>query len=111
MDEDLTSYWAADDNIRQATLTIDLGKPVLFDRILIQEPIRYGQRISEFEIKARIDGEWIQLAQGTTIGFKRLLRISPVEAAKIQLIIKKSKNIPAISNFGLYKSSEKEKSR
>ena len=111
VDEDLTSYWAADDNIRQATLTIDLGKPVLFDRILIQEPIRYGQRISEFEIKARIDGEWIQLAQGTTIGFKRLLRISPVKAAKIQLIIKKSNNIPAISNFGLYKSSEKEKSR
>ena len=111
VDEDLTSYWATDDDIRQATLEIDLGKPVLFDRIMIQEPIRYGQRISEFEIKAQINGEWTRLAQGTTIGYKRLLLMSPVETGKIQLIINKSNNTPAISNFGLYKASEREKFR
>ena len=108
VDENLDSYWAADDHIREATLEIDLGESVVFDRIMIQEPIRFGQRISEFEIKGLVNGEWTQLAKGTTIGYKRILRIPPVHADKIQLIIKKSNNVPAISNFGLYKASPKE---
>ena len=108
VDENLDSYWAADDHIREANLEIDLGESVVFDRIMIQEPIRFGQRISEFEIKGLVNGEWTQLAKGTTIGYKRILRIPPVHADKIQLIIKKSNNVPAISNFGLYKASPKE---
>jgi alpha-L-fucosidase len=108
VDENLDSYWATDDHNREATLEIDLGEPKVFDRILIQEPIRFGQRISEFEIKGLVNGEWTQLAKGTTIGYKRILRIPPIHADKIQLIIKKSNNTPAISNFGLYKASPKE---
>jgi alpha-L-fucosidase len=108
VDKNLDSYWATDDHIREATLEIDLGEPKVFDRILIQEPIRFGQRISEFEIKAFISGEWIQLAKGTTIGYKRILRIPPVHTDRIQLNIKNSNNAPAISNFGLYKASPKE---
>ena len=108
VDKNLDSYWAVDDHIRKATLEIDLGESAVFDRIMIQEPIRFGQRISEFEIKGLINGEWTQLAKGTTIGYKRILRIPLVHADKIQLIIKKSNNVPAISNFGLYKASPKE---
>ncbi len=108
VDRNLDSYWATDDPIREATLEIDLGEPKVFDRILIQEPIRFGQRISEFEIKGRVNDEWIELAKGTTIGYKRILRIPPARTDKIQLIIKESNNAPAISNFGLYKASPKE---
>jgi alpha-L-fucosidase len=109
VDEDLDSYWAGDANIWVATLEIDLEKPKLFDRILIQEPIRFGQRISEFEIKGIINGEWTVLANGTTIGYKRIFRIPPVEAEKVAILITASNNTPAISNFGLYLASPKEK--
>jgi len=109
VDEDLDSYWAADENIWVTTLEIDLEKPMLFDRIMIQEPIRFGQRISEFDVKGLVNGEWVRLAEGTTIGYKRIFRIPPVQAEKIELLITKSNNTPAISNFGLYKSSPKEK--
>jgi alpha-L-fucosidase len=108
VDKDESSYWAGDDSVRGASLEIDLGTPVVFDRILIQEPIQFGQRISEFGIEGKIGGEWKELAKGTTIGYKRILRISPVQADKIRLIIKNATNTPAISNFGLYKSSDKE---
>ncbi len=109
VDEDLDSYWAADDQAGEVSLEINLGKPVLFDRIMIQEPIRFGQRISEFEIKGRVNGEWTRLASGTTIGYKRILRIPPVQSDRVQLIIKKSNNTPAISNFGLFKASPRER--
>jgi alpha-L-fucosidase len=109
VDSDLFSYWAADDPIREATLEINLGELTEFDCIMIQEPIWFGQRVGEFEIEGHINGEWTLITQGTTIGYKRLLRISLIQADKIRLIIKKSNNTPAISNFGLYKSSEREK--
>jgi len=109
VDDDPDSYWAAADNMPVATLEIDLGRPVLFDRILIQEPVRFGQRIAEFEIKGLADGEWSSLAKGTTIGYKRLLRIPPVETEKVEILITKANNTPAISHFGLYKASPKEK--
>jgi alpha-L-fucosidase len=109
VDEDVDSFWAGDENIREATLEIDLGKPMLFDRILIQEPIRFGQRISEFEVKGLVNGEWVLLAKGTTIGYKRLFRIPPIKAEKVEILISNSNNTPAISHFGLYKASPREK--
>jgi alpha-L-fucosidase len=108
VDDDNTTYWATDDHIQEAILEIDLEDNLTFDRIMLQEPIRFGQRISEFEIKGHINGRWTTIAQGTTIGYKRLLRISRIQADKIRILIKKSNNIPAISNFGIYRASEKE---
>jgi len=105
VDNDLDSYWATDDGLRQATLEIDLGEPTYFDRIMLQEPIRFGQRISAFTIEAQVRNEWILLAQATTVGHKRLLRIDGVEADRVRVVIEQANNVPALSNFGLFKAS------
>jgi alpha-L-fucosidase len=110
VDGDPSSYWAADDADKEAELEIDLGQAMEFDRILIQEPIRLGQRVSAFEVKGHLRGEWTRLAQGSTIGYKRLLRIPSARVDKVRLIIKNANNTPAISNFGLYRASAGEKS-
>ena len=75
---------------------------------MIQEPIRFGQRISQFSVEAELDGTWQKFAEGTTVGYKRLLRIKPVKAGKIRLILAESNNVPAISNFGIFKASSAE---
>jgi len=108
VDTDLLTYWATTDGVKEATLEIDLGEPVLFDRVLIQEPIRLGQRISEFEFEARQEKEWKTIALGTTVGYKRIVRFAPVKTDKVRLVIKKANSTPAISNFGLFLSSAKE---
>jgi len=46
--------------------------------------------------------------EGTTIGYKRLIRINPVKASKVKLKILQANNTVAISNFGLFLSSDKE---
>ncbi|MBN2029967.1 alpha-L-fucosidase [bacterium] len=108
LDGDNRTYWATDDGTFQATLEIDLENEILFDRVMIQEPIKLGQRISEFSVECDVQNEWTPIAQGMTVGHKRILRIQPVQTRKVRLIITESNNIPAISNFGLYKASEKE---
>jgi len=108
VDKDLDSYWAVDDDVRKAEIVIDLGGQVEFDRIMLQEPIRFGQRIAAFSVEAMENGKWREIAAGTTVGYKRLLRINPLKTDRVKIVIKKANNLPALSNFGLYKASAAE---
>ena len=108
LDGDPETYWAADDGVTEAAIEVRLDGEKLFDRILLQEPIRFGQRISRFSVEAKLNGEWKQVANGTTIGYKRLLRIPTVQTNHVRVLIKEANNTPAISAFGLYKASPKE---
>jgi alpha-L-fucosidase len=103
-----STYWATNDSVVQSWVEIDLGKRTTFNRILIREPIRFGQRISSFRVEARLYGEWATIARGTTVGFKRLLRIAPVRTDRLRLVIEEANNIPVISDLGLYKASYRE---
>ncbi|HLN74367.1 MAG TPA: alpha-L-fucosidase [Prolixibacteraceae bacterium] len=96
------TYWATDDNVTAASLTIDFGKPTNFNRLLVQEYIRLGQRVKAFTIEAFVDGNWKEVAKATTIGYKRILRFPSVKATKVRLTITDSKNCPVISNIGIY---------
>jgi alpha-L-fucosidase len=98
----------ADDSVTTATPEIVLDGPREFDRLLLQEPIRLGQRIAAFSVEARVDGEWATLAQGTTVGYKRLLRFPAVRADAVRIHIQESLAPPALSALGLYKSSPEE---
>jgi len=96
------TYWATDDNVTKASLTIDFGKQTLFNRFLVQEYIRLGQRVKAFTLEALVDGNWTQVAKATTIGYKRILRFPGIKATKVRFNIIDSKSSPIISNIGIY---------
>jgi alpha-L-fucosidase len=102
IDSNKDTYWATDDEVTKASLTIDLGKPTLFNRFLVQEYIRLGQRVKSFKVEALVDGNWKEVATATTIGYKRILRFPSVKASKVRLSITDSKSCPVISNIGIY---------
>ncbi|MEK6254638.1 MAG: discoidin domain-containing protein, partial [Gemmatimonadales bacterium] len=108
VDGDPDSYWAAHEELK-ATVEIDLGDPTYFDRIMLQEPIRLGQRIAAFTIEARVEGDWKRVAVGTTVGHKRLLRIPGVEADRVRITIEDALALPALSRVGLFEASPGEK--
>ena len=97
--------------LKNDTIEINLTTKKLFDRLLLQEPIQLGQRISSFEVYAFENDEWINIAEGTTVGFKRLLKTPITEAQKLRLIILNAIDKPAISNFGVYKASALEETK
>ncbi len=85
-------------------LEIDLSRKRIFDRAVLQEYIRRGQRVEEFSLQAW-DGEiWKTFGQGTTIGYKRLLRFPSIQARRVRLVITKARAFPSLSEFGLYKA-------
>lgn len=107
-DNDNKTFWAADDKTKISEIEITLDGTKEFDRIMIQEPIQIGQRISAFEVQALLNNAWQTIAVGTTIGYKRILQIPTVQSDKIKICIRKANNMPAISNVALYKASVEE---
>jgi alpha-L-fucosidase len=102
IDNNKDTYWATDDSVSTPSLTIVFEKPTLFNRFMVQEYIRLGQRVKSFTVEAFMDGSWKEVAKGTTIGYKRILRFPGVEATKVRFSITSSKGSPVVSNVGIY---------
>jgi len=106
LDGDKDTYWATEDNVTTASLTLDFGKRTTFNRFLAQEYIRLGQRVRAFTVEALVDGQWKELAKATTIGYKRILRFPTVEATQVRFTVTDSKSCPVISSIGVYRAPQ-----
>jgi len=104
IDSDYDTYWMANEEI--PTIEITLKGEKTFDRLLLQEQITVGQRVEKFKFEAKIDGQWKNLTEGTTIGYKRLVRFPKVTTNKVRLTILQSRGKPALAEFGIYSSAQ-----
>jgi alpha-L-fucosidase len=104
VDNNDSTYWTTDEGVSAATLECVLPSAQTFDRALLQEDIRVGQRIERFHIDVWHDAQWKPVVQGTTIGHKRLLRFPAVSAKRLRLVIDESRTSPTLSSFGLFKA-------
>ena len=107
-DNNPDTYWATNDSVKRASLTFDFKKPTKFNRILIQEYIMLGQRVKEFNVEVYKNNEWIKIAEETTIGRKRILRLPEVTALRLQINITNCKACPVISNIEIYNAPKHE---
>lgn len=103
IDGNRDTYWATDDGIRQEYLEFDLGKPQTVKYLILQEYIPLGQRVKSFTIEVWMDNKWQEVANGTTIGYKRIIKIDkPVETKMLRVSITGSKACPLISNAEIF---------
>ncbi|MDR1561954.1 MAG: alpha-L-fucosidase [Dysgonamonadaceae bacterium] len=96
------TYWATDDSIKSGSMEIDFDKAHKVSYILIQEYIRLGQRVKSFDVETWNGEAWLKAASGTTVGYKRILPVNPVETSKVRINIKDSRACPLISNVEIY---------
>lgn len=96
------TYWTTDDHITQASCTVELEQPTSIKYVVLQEYISLGQRVKSFAVEVWKDGAWEKVATATTIGYKRILKINPVQTSKIRITIHDSKACPVISNLEVY---------
>lgn len=106
LDGDKNTYWATDDQAKSVSLIIAFDKPTVFNRFLVQEYIKLGQRVKSFKLEAFINQEWKELANETTIGYKRILCFPTVESTKIRFTILDAKSNPLISNIEIYNAPQ-----
>ena len=98
-----TSSWASDAEL-PIQLELDLGALKTFDVIELREDLNLGQRIAAFRVQVELDGVWQEFGSGYTVGYKRLLRGSVVEAQKIRVTITEAQALPLLTKISLYKT-------
>ncbi len=87
-------------------IEISLNENKIVDIFKISENINLGQRVKKFRLQALVDDIWVTIEEGTTIGSKRLIKFDPIYIKKLKFTIIDSKDIPMISEIGIYKSYE-----
>ena len=97
--EDGGELWkAAEGDSREYTLKPDSKINV----VLLQEDIAKGQRVEAFTVEAFVDGQWTPLCEGTTVGYKRMLRFADTEAGKLRVTIKSTRRKANICKVAAY---------
>ena len=101
---DSNTYWCG--NLATGEKIYNLSSNDFFNVVELNEDITKGQRIEKFSIYAYKNNKWELLTQGTTIGYKRLLRFPAVKTEKIKLVIHSSRGQFYIKNIKAYKAKE-----
>lgn len=99
------TYWATDDGVTAATLSLQFERPRRVNRILLQEYIPLGQRVGRFAVEW-LDGDtWrpVETAEEmTTIGYKRIIRFAGVTTPALRVRFGQARGPLCISNVEAY---------
>jgi alpha-L-fucosidase len=72
------------------------------DCIVLQEPIRMGQRVKAFSVQIiKPDGSSFEIRE-TTIGHKRILTFPPQQATGIRIRVEAAKAVPLIGEVNAF---------
>lgn len=100
LDGNINTYWAINDEETTGWLEIELGGSYAVDAFITQEHIALGQRIGGYMIEASINGSYKALVNGTSLGYKRIDRLSTsVETSRIRLQITQANATPLVNSF------------
>jgi alpha-L-fucosidase len=107
-DGDYETYWIPAEESLSAEFVVTLPSPSRIDHIALQEYIPLGQRVKRFEVTYRESesSDWKPLAEGTTIGYKRILNFEPVTASRVKVYLNESLAVPVLSAISIYDSAE-----
>ncbi len=71
--------------------TVKFDAPVAVNCVLLGEDISKGQRVESFIVEGLSDGVWKPLADGTTIGYRRILTFEPADVEAVRVNITSSR--------------------
>jgi alpha-L-fucosidase len=97
-----STYFATDDGVNQADIELEFPQASIVNYVVLQEYIPLGQRVKSFQIEIEKDGSWNTVATGTTIGYKRILKLNHVEGRKLRISIIDSKSCPVIATVKVF---------
>ena len=101
-------------NTQGNTTIINFKKPTAINRFVVEENIRYGQRVKKFALEALVDGQWqplkdelVENGDGlTTIGHRRIICFPTIKATQLRFTVLESRCEPMITRTSVYLAPE-----
>jgi len=86
-------------------LKLVLPAAVTFNHVVIEEDIAHGQCVAAHSVEAWDGSKWKVIAEGTTVGYKRIHKVPPVTASRVRMVIRSALDAPRISRVALYRTA------
>ncbi|MGE3107096.1 MAG: alpha-L-fucosidase [Phycisphaerales bacterium] len=109
LDGDPETFWTSADWEFEPGVVITLPQPREVSVVMLQEHMRSGQRVEKFVVEAwdanrwaTAGSGWVEVASGTTIGYKRLARFPRLTTDRVRLRFPESRVRPTLAEFGLF---------
>ncbi len=110
-----TTYWATDDSVSHATVTLAWSRPQTVRYVDLMEHIARGQRVRAFHIDVSTDGQtWQRVArdcQTTTVGYRRIIPLNGstahsygpgITVRALRIVIDDCKSCPLLQKVAVY---------
>ena len=111
VDGDPDTFWATEDGTKAAAIEVELDPARAFDRVVLAEPIELGQRVRRFRVSVPAGPgtsndrrDWRTLAEGTTIGHRRIVRVPLTSAPCVRIEILDARACPLLSHVGAHRT-------
>jgi alpha-L-fucosidase len=101
LDPDPDTRWSATDGATAAWLQLDFPRPATFDLISLEEAIAEGQTIGSYTLDSWTGG-WARFAEGTTVGHRRIERVTPLTTTRLRLSLVSRRGPPRLSRLSLH---------
>jgi alpha-L-fucosidase len=85
-----------------ALLELRLPNTTTIDHAIIQEEISMGQRIRKYNIEGLADNRWKILAQGQSVGQKRIEKFAPVKVDAVRLRVTQFSFPPVVKRLAVF---------
>ena len=101
LDPDPDAFWMPAGNSSSGSLQLEFSRPVSFDLLSLQEAIAFGQTIESFTVDCWRES-WVRVAEGTTIGHRRIIGVPPGTATRLRFTFASRGAPPRLSRLGLH---------
>jgi alpha-L-fucosidase len=96
--------WRAAQDVKSATLDINLKEPATIAAFALDEPDVWPRMHQEFLLEAEVDGQWKPIADGKTDGHGKSGKTQPATSGKFRLTMKCGSGSPGVAELQLYRS-------
>lgn len=80
-------------------VTLRFAESQRVDHAILEEDCRYGQRVLAYRVEGWSNGEWRTLADGSSIGHKRIQPLTPATVRALRLVVTSALATPQIRRF------------
>ncbi|RRD92121.1 alpha-fucosidase [Clostridiales bacterium COT073_COT-073] len=96
-------YFEMAEGEKELEISLSWPKPVKASYLVLKENIKFSQRVESFEVYLEIPDQLQTLCcQGTTIGYKKIIRLGEKEISKLTVKITEARVCPLLSFVGVY---------
>ena len=89
---------------KQSGNVYEFAAPATIDAVMLQEDLTKGQHIESFTVEALdANGAWLKVAEGTTVGMKRIATFPEVTASALRVTVTQSRGKHHLTGVGAYK--------